>query len=166
MSRTWFGLEKLPQWNFEKYASFQIFLELSQKQARNRLRTHIKKHRLIQLSFRVDISWKEFNVINSAVATIVHPTHLPCYAPSEKFNLLTQSQPLLWYVYTIFTFFSNCSRLYLVRVRVSVSIINKLMVFMLRKAVLPPNGSAGWRSPGIGGRLPAGYPWRLEKHCR
>ena len=47
-----------------------------------------------------------------------------------------------------------------VRVRVSVSIINKLMVFMLRKAVLPPNGSAGWRSPGIGGRLPAGYPRR------
>ena len=35
------------------------------------------------------------------------------------------------------------------------------MVFMLRKAVLPPNGSAGWRSPGIGGRLPAGYPRRL-----
>ena len=47
-----------------------------------------------------------------------------------------------------------------VRVRVSVSIINKLMVFMLRKAVLTPNGSAGWRSPGIGGRLPAGYPRR------
>jgi len=50
-----------------------------------------------------------------------------------------------------------------VRVRVSVSIINKLMVFVLRKAVLPPNGSAGWRSPGIGGRLPAGYPRRLLK---
>ena len=31
------------------------------------------------------------------------------------------------------------------------------MVFMLRKAVLPPNGSAGWRSPGIGRRPVTGW---------
>jgi len=36
---------------------------------------------------------------------------------------------------------------------------------MLRKAVLPPNGSAGWRFPGIGGRLPAGYPRRKLFMC-